>query len=64
MLILLRRRDGKALAQLMLDHSKNTKTIVSAAYSVPEQSKRTAQRRVPLHNDFYGISTLALETHE
>jgi DNA-binding GntR family transcriptional regulator len=46
MLILLRRRDGKALAQLMLDHSKNTKTIVSAAYSVPEQSKRTRRRRV------------------
>lgn len=46
MLILLRRRDGKALAQLMLDHSKNTKTIVSAAYSVPEQSKRTKRRRV------------------
>jgi DNA-binding GntR family transcriptional regulator len=46
MLILLRRRDGKALAQLMLDHSKNTKTIVSAAYSVPDQSKRTKRRRV------------------
>lgn len=46
MLILLRRRDGKALAQLMLDHSKNTIAIVSAAYSVPEQSKRTGRRRV------------------
>jgi DNA-binding GntR family transcriptional regulator len=46
MLILLRRRDGKALAQLMLDHSKNTKAIVSAAYSVPEQSKHTGRRRV------------------
>jgi DNA-binding GntR family transcriptional regulator len=46
MLILLRRRDGKALAQLMLDHSKNTKAIVSAAYSSSEHSKRTERRRV------------------
>jgi len=47
MVILLRRKDGKALAQLMLDHSKNTKAIVSAAYSVLEQSKPTGRRRDP-----------------
>jgi hypothetical protein len=45
MVILLQRRDGAALAQLMRDHIKNMKVFISAAYSVPEKSVRGTDRR-------------------
>jgi DNA-binding GntR family transcriptional regulator len=45
MVILLRRRDGAALAQLMRDHIKNMKVFISAAYSGPEKPARAATRR-------------------
>jgi DNA-binding GntR family transcriptional regulator len=44
MVILLRRRDGAALAQLMRDHIKSMKAFISAAYSdtsPPPPSERT-----------------------
>jgi DNA-binding GntR family transcriptional regulator len=48
MVILLQRRDGAALAQLMRDHIKNMKVFISAAYSVPEKSVRGTDRRAML----------------
>lgn len=44
MIILLRRKDATALAQLMRDHIKSKKVIISAAYSAPERSMRGAGR--------------------
>jgi DNA-binding GntR family transcriptional regulator len=40
MVILLQRRDGTALAQLMRDHIKVMKVFISAAYSAPEKPAR------------------------
>jgi len=45
MVILLKRRDGAALAQLMRDHIKNMKVFISAAYSGPEKPVRETGRR-------------------
>jgi DNA-binding GntR family transcriptional regulator len=39
MVMLLRRRDGAALAQLMRDHIKSKWPVISAAYSEAKQSK-------------------------
>jgi DNA-binding GntR family transcriptional regulator len=44
MIILLRRKDGTALAQLMRNHIKSKKNIISAAYSAPERAARGAGR--------------------
>jgi DNA-binding GntR family transcriptional regulator len=44
MVILLKRRDGAALAQLMHDHIKNMKVFISAAYSGPDKPARIAAR--------------------
>ena len=41
-IILLRRRDGAALAQLMRDHIKSKKVVISAAYSDGETRDRPA----------------------
>jgi DNA-binding GntR family transcriptional regulator len=48
MVILLQRRDGAALAQLMRDHIKVMKVFISAAYSAPEKPARGADRRAVL----------------
>jgi DNA-binding GntR family transcriptional regulator len=48
MVILLQRRDGAALAQLMREHIKNMKVFISAAYSVPEKPARGTDRRAVL----------------
>jgi len=45
MLILLRRRDGVALAQVMRDHIKTKKEVIASAYSTSQPPKRTADRR-------------------
>lgn len=45
MIILLRRRDGVALANLMREHIRCTGVIVSAAYSSAEKAPRAAGRR-------------------
>jgi DNA-binding GntR family transcriptional regulator len=45
MIILLKRRDGAALSQLMRDHIKSKKAIISAAYSDAEGEARKADRR-------------------
>lgn len=44
MIILLRRRDGQALAQLMRDHIRSKKAVISAAYSTHGKGKRPAGR--------------------
>ena len=44
MIILLRRRDATALAQLMRDHIKSKRIIISAAYSAPDAAKRGSGR--------------------
>ena len=48
MVILLKRRDGAALSQLMRDHIKNMKVFISAAYSAPEKPLRGTDRRAML----------------
>ncbi|MDR3495573.1 MAG: GntR family transcriptional regulator [Ancalomicrobiaceae bacterium] len=40
MVILLRRRDGVALAKLMRDHIRSKRAIISAAFSAPAKPKR------------------------
>jgi DNA-binding GntR family transcriptional regulator len=45
MIIFLRRRDGAALAQLMREHIKSKKVIISAAYSAAEKTPRATGRR-------------------
>lgn len=45
MVILLQRRDGAALAQLMRNHINSKKVIISAAYSGGEGQARAAARR-------------------
>jgi DNA-binding GntR family transcriptional regulator len=45
MVVLLRRRDGALLAQLMREHIKSIKVILSAAYSAPDQATSVAERR-------------------
>lgn len=45
MIILLRRRDGAALAHLVREHIKRTAVIVSAAYSGAEKAPRAVGRR-------------------
>jgi DNA-binding GntR family transcriptional regulator len=44
MIILLRRRDAAALAQLMREHIKSKRIIISAAYSAPDSPKRSSGR--------------------
>lgn len=46
MIILLRRRDGLALAHLLREHSRRTAVLVLAAYSAAEKAPRTVARRL------------------
>lgn len=46
MVILLRRRDSTALAQLMRDHIKSKKAIISAAYSGSEEPARAPPMQI------------------
>ena len=45
MILLLRRRDGTALAQLMRDHIKSKWPVISAAYSEGKPAKLSGQKR-------------------
>ncbi len=45
MLMLLRRREGPALAQVMRDHIKSKKAVIASAYSAPQPPAERARER-------------------